>query len=74
ALAANLDLGRVEPTLGEATVKDADLFESITIQIISAMILGGTVAQRCKIEDASGLLDDVGNPTSGLFGIVVATM
>ncbi|KAG2722421.1 hypothetical protein I3843_02G111500 [Carya illinoinensis] len=34
----------------------ADLFESIAAEIISAMILGGTMAKQCKIEDPSGFI------------------
>lgn len=36
--------------MGDCAARGADLFESIAAEIISAMILGGTMAQRCKIE------------------------
>jgi Na+/H+-translocating membrane pyrophosphatase len=36
--------------VGDCAARGADLFESIAAEIISAMILGGTMAQRCKIE------------------------
>lgn len=35
--------------MGDCAARGADLFESIAAEIVSAMILGGTVAQRCKI-------------------------
>ena len=35
--------------MGDCAARGADLFESIAAEIISAMILGGTMAQRCKI-------------------------
>jgi len=39
--------------VGDCAARGADLFESIAAEIISAMILGGTMAQRCKIEGKS---------------------
>lgn len=36
--------------MGDCAARGADLFESIAAEIISAMILGGTMAQKCKIE------------------------
>lgn len=36
--------------MGDCAARGADLFESIAAEIISAMILGGTMAERCKIE------------------------
>lgn len=36
--------------MGDCAARGADLFESIAAEIISAMILGGTMAKRCKIE------------------------
>jgi Na+/H+-translocating membrane pyrophosphatase len=32
------------------------LFESIAAEVISAMILGGSMVKRCKLEDASGFI------------------
>lgn len=43
----NLQVG---DNVGDCAARGADLFESIAAEIISAMILGGTMAQRCKIE------------------------
>ncbi|GFP90241.1 pyrophosphate-energized membrane proton pump 2 [Phtheirospermum japonicum] len=40
----------VGDNVGDCAARGADLFESIAAEIISAMILGGTMAQRCKIE------------------------
>jgi Na+/H+-translocating membrane pyrophosphatase len=36
--------------VGDCAARGADLFESIAAEIISAMILGGTMAQKCKID------------------------
>ena len=36
--------------MGDCAARGADLFESIAAEIISAMILGGTMAKKCKIE------------------------
>ncbi|KAK8592587.1 hypothetical protein V6N13_063160 [Hibiscus sabdariffa] len=46
----------VGDNVGDCAARGADLFESIAAEIISAMILGGTMAQRCKIEGSSTLL------------------
>lgn len=40
----------VGDNVGDCAARGADLFESIAAEIISAMILGGTMARRCKIE------------------------
>ncbi|KAF8400177.1 hypothetical protein HHK36_013473 [Tetracentron sinense] len=40
----------VGDNVGDCAARGADLFESIAAEIISAMILGGSMAQRCKIE------------------------
>ncbi|XWS20592.1 hypothetical protein CRYUN_Cryun31cG0115700 [Craigia yunnanensis] len=40
----------VGDNVGDCAARGADLFESIAAEIISAMILGGTMAQHCKIE------------------------
>lgn len=44
---------KVGDNVGDCAARGADLFESIAAEIISAMILGGTMAQRCKIEGMS---------------------
>lgn len=41
---------KVGDNVGDCAARGADLFESIAAEIISAMILGGTMAKRCKIE------------------------
>ncbi|XP_038713968.1 pyrophosphate-energized membrane proton pump 2 [Tripterygium wilfordii] len=46
----------VGDNVGDCAARGADLFESISAEIISAMILGGTMAQQCKIEDPSGFI------------------
>ncbi|GMH17542.1 hypothetical protein Nepgr_019383 [Nepenthes gracilis] len=46
----------VGDNVGDCAARGADLFESIAAEIISAMILGGTMARRCKIEDPSGFI------------------
>ncbi|CAA3002407.1 pyrophosphate-energized membrane proton pump 3 [Olea europaea subsp. europaea] len=46
----------VGDNVGDCAARGADLFESIAAEIISAMILGGTMAQRCKLEDPSGFI------------------
>lgn len=46
----------VGDNVGDCAARGADLFESIAAEIISAMILGGTMAQRCKIKDPSGFI------------------
>lgn len=44
---------KVGDNVGDCAARGADLFESIAAEIISAMILGGTMAQRCRIEGKS---------------------
>ncbi|KAI9161939.1 hypothetical protein LWI28_022196 [Acer negundo] len=44
----------VGDNVGDCAARGADLFESIAAEIISAMILGGSMAQRCKIEEDQG--------------------
>ena len=46
---------KVGDNVGDCAARGADLFESIAAEIISAMILGGTMAQRCKIEGKHNL-------------------
>uniref|UniRef100_A0ACD5ZCG2 Uncharacterized protein n=1 Tax=Avena sativa TaxID=4498 RepID=A0ACD5ZCG2_AVESA len=46
----------VGDNVGDCAARGADLFESIAAEIISAMILGATMAQSCKIEDPSGFI------------------
>ncbi|KAI4326199.1 hypothetical protein MLD38_031537 [Melastoma candidum] len=46
----------VGDNVGDCAARGADLFESIAAEIISAMILGGTMANHCKIEDPSGFI------------------
>ncbi|GJV63956.1 inorganic H pyrophosphatase family protein [Tanacetum coccineum] len=46
----------VEDNVGDCAARRADLFKSTAAEIISAMILGGTMAHRCKIEDPSGFI------------------
>ncbi|CAI9114587.1 OLC1v1015341C1 [Oldenlandia corymbosa var. corymbosa] len=46
----------VGDNVGDCAARGADLFESIAAEIISAMILGGAMAQKCKIEDPSGFI------------------
>nr|GEX11411.1 pyrophosphate-energized membrane proton pump 3 [Tanacetum cinerariifolium] len=36
--------------VGDCAAHGADLFESIVVEIISDMVLGGTMAPRCKIK------------------------
>ncbi|CAI0442082.1 unnamed protein product [Linum tenue] len=40
----------VGDNVGDCAARGADLFESIAAEIISAMILGGTMSKRCKLE------------------------
>ncbi|GBG60133.1 hypothetical protein CBR_g3376 [Chara braunii] len=40
----------VGDNVGDCAARGADLFESVAAEIISAMILGGTMARKCKIE------------------------
>ncbi|KAJ0963647.1 hypothetical protein J5N97_028769 [Dioscorea zingiberensis] len=46
----------VGDNVGDCAARGADLFESIAAEIISAMILGGTMARRCKVEDPTGFI------------------
>lgn len=46
----------VGDNVGDCAARGADLFESIAAEVISAMILGATMAKRCKIEDPSGFI------------------
>lgn len=46
----------VGDNVGDCAARGADLFESIAAEVISAMILGGSMAKRCRIEDASGFI------------------
>merc|ERR1711939_822854 len=39
----------VGDNVGDCAGRGADLFESISAEIISAMILGGSISQRCKV-------------------------
>lgn len=43
---------QVRDNVGDCAARGSDLFESIAVKIISVMILGGTMSQRCKIEGA----------------------
>ncbi|WRX27609.1 Pyrophosphate-energised proton pump - like 3 [Theobroma cacao] len=73
----------VGDNVGDCAARGADLFESIAAEIISAMILGGTMAKRCKIEGKCkfpliidvyyGLIFDIYADPSGfiLFPLVV---
>ncbi|GJY92284.1 pyrophosphate-energized membrane proton pump 2 isoform X1 [Tanacetum coccineum] len=55
-LPTSLSTPLVGDNVGDCAARGADLFESIAAEIISAMILGGTMAHRCKIEDPSGFI------------------
>ncbi|CAN1139468.1 Pyrophosphate-energized membrane proton pump 3 [Linum perenne] len=46
----------VGDNVGDCAARGADLFESIAAEIISAMILGGTMAKNCKLENPSGFI------------------
>ncbi|CAM6016977.1 unnamed protein product [Sphagnum balticum] len=46
----------VGDNVGDCAARGADLFESIAAEVISAMILGGSMVKRCKLEDASGFI------------------
>ena len=54
--ANNKKTTQVGDNVGDCAARGADLFESIAAEIISAMILGATMAQRCKIEGKTLLL------------------
>lgn len=55
----------VGDNVGDCAARGADLFESIAAEIISAMILGGTMARKSNIKDASGFI---------MFPLVVHSM
>uniref|UniRef100_A0A6N2LRT8 H(+)-exporting diphosphatase n=1 Tax=Salix viminalis TaxID=40686 RepID=A0A6N2LRT8_SALVM len=61
----------VGDNVGDCAARGADLFESIAAEIISAMILGGTMAQRCKIEEQAPSAW-VHFALCGLVGIITA--
>mmetsp|Transcript_8281 Transcript_8281/g.30545 ORF Transcript_8281/g.30545 Transcript_8281/m.30545 type:complete len:801 (-) Transcript_8281:107-2509(-) len=46
----------VGDNVGDCAARGADLFESIAAEVISAMILGGTMAKKTGMEDASGFI------------------
>lgn len=46
----------VGDNVGDCAARGADLFESIGAEIISAMILGGTMAKRSGIENPEGFI------------------
>lgn len=46
----------VGDNVGDCAARGADLFESIAAEIIAAMILGGSMARRCRLEDATGFI------------------
>eukprot|EP00245_Coleochaete_scutata_P018811 TRINITY_DN9973_c0_g1_i1.p1 TRINITY_DN9973_c0_g1~~TRINITY_DN9973_c0_g1_i1.p1 ORF type:complete len:814 (+),score=162.03 TRINITY_DN9973_c0_g1_i1:382-2823(+) len=46
----------VGDNVGDCAARGADLFESIAAEIISAMILGGTMAKKLKLRDPSGFI------------------
>jgi len=46
----------VGDNVGDCSARGADLFESIAAEVISAMILGATMAKRAGIEDATGFI------------------
>jgi Na+/H+-translocating membrane pyrophosphatase len=50
SIAEAFTLGQVGDNVGDCAARGADLFESIAAEIISAMILGGTMAKRCKLD------------------------
>jgi Na+/H+-translocating membrane pyrophosphatase len=54
--ANNKKFTQVGDNVGDCAARGADLFESIAAEIISAMILGATMADRCKIEGKTLLL------------------
>jgi Na+/H+-translocating membrane pyrophosphatase len=43
----------VGDNVGDCSARGADLFESIAAEIISAMILGGSLAKKANIQGAS---------------------
>merc|ERR1712159_160148 len=46
----------VGDNVGDCSARGADLFESIAAEVISAMILGATMAKSAGIEDATGFI------------------
>jgi len=46
----------VGDNVGDCSARGADLFESIAAEVISAMILGATMARNAGIEDATGFI------------------
>merc|ERR1711985_145136 len=46
----------VGDNVGDCAARGADLFESIAAEIISAMILGGTMAKQSNLKDARGFI------------------
>jgi H+-translocating diphosphatase len=46
----------VGDNVGDCSARGADLFESIAAEVISAMILGATMAKNAGIEDATGFI------------------
>ncbi|GMH36337.1 hypothetical protein BSKO_04205 [Bryopsis sp. KO-2023] len=55
----------VGDNVGDCAARGADLFESIAAEVISAMILGGTLCKKSKLPDSTGFI---------LFPLVVHTM
>lgn len=55
----------VGDNVGDCAARGADLFESIAAEVISAMILGGTMAKQANLPSAAGFI---------LFPLVVHTM
>lgn len=46
----------VGDNVGDCSARGADLFESIAAEVISAMILGGSLARRCRLDDSRGFI------------------
>ena len=55
----------VGDNVGDCAARGADLFESIAAEVISAMILGGTMAKQANLPSASGFI---------LFPLVIHTL
>lgn len=51
--------------MGDCAARGADLFESIAAEVISAMILGGTMAKQARLPSATGFI---------IFPLVVHTL
>jgi Na+/H+-translocating membrane pyrophosphatase len=47
------NIWQVGDNVGDCAARGADLFESIAAEVISAMILGGSMVKRCKLEGQS---------------------